>query len=413
MHYLDCLVHLKAKGEELLDVELGLDRMHSALDQLDNCQMAVPTVLVAGTNGKGSTARCLASICQQAGLRVGLFTSPHLVRIRERMAISGRLVDRHSFARHYTRAVEAAGRARVELTFFETLTAAAFSLFSNRQVDLAVLEVGLGGRLDATNVTEPLMSILTPISYDHQLWLGSDLSTIAKEKLGIVRPGRPVVSASQLEEVEETVRLYCARTGAPLTSVASDIADEQSNSAGRTLFSYKGLRFSPGMRGRSQVVNASVAIESALGLRSLFPEIDDASLQGGIRRAFSRGVLHRIPLNPPVLLDGGHNPAAAAHLAAYVESHTAPPRRLLFGVMQDKDAAGVLEPLIPLFDRIHLTAVDSPRAADPNDLKKICPSGIVFSDPLEAYRSLRAGEGLVVVAGSFYLAGLVAKEEGL
>src|SRR5215510_7208226 len=282
MNFEEATEYLYSLGNETLAMKLGLESVRALARSLDDPQRKFPAVHIAGTNGKGSTAAMTASVLRSAGLRAGLYTSPHLVSITERIRIEGDEIAPDEFARLAT-AVRAAGERLVAEnilpappTFFEQVTMIAYLYFAERKVDLAVLEVGLGGRLDATNICEPVVTAITPVGFDHQKYLGDTLASIAGEKAGIVKPGVPVVVAPQSGEAMKTIAARCEELKAPMITPAPPFGIEalsDDENIGRYRFRYRGwddkdeydLRL--GLRGRHQITNAIVAIHIAELLR--------------------------------------------------------------------------------------------------------------------------------------------------
>ncbi|GAB4237034.1 MAG: folylpolyglutamate synthase/dihydrofolate synthase family protein [Acidobacteriota bacterium] len=410
MDYRACLEYLDRLGNEVLTMKFGLETTRRLLARLGNPHQRFATVLVAGTNGKGSVAHFLAGICSAAGLRTGLFTSPHLVEARERIRVDGVPVAEAEFAAAFEEVVECIRQGGFDLhpTFFETITATALCAFRRHRVELAVLEVGMGGRLDSTNAVEPLLSLITPIDYDHQKYLGHTLSAIAREKAGIIRGGRPVLSSVQQPEVAETLRLCAAELGAQLSFVAPPAAGDP-DWLGRYEIVCDGMSFRLGSCGRHQVANAALAAAAASRLAALGLPITPAAVAQGLRGAVVPGVLQWWSQHPPLILDGGHNPHAARNLAEYLQGFTREPRTLIFGCMQDKDAPAILRPLLPLFDRVLFTRVRNPRAASTDTLRSLHPAAEAVEDPLEALDLAARFPGTTVVAGSFYLVGEVLR----
>jgi len=221
MNYSECGDYLEKLGNEVLTMKFGLDTIRTLLRALGNPETGYPSLLVAGTNGKGSVARFIGSVCSKSGLKTGLFTSPHLVSVTERLNIDGHPISRERFAQELTAVTETIAELELEAhpTFFETITATALRYFAQEEVDIAILEVGLGGRLDSTNAVNPILSILTGISYDHQQYLGETLGQIAAEKAGILRASRPALSHPQVPEVRLTLQAQAHRLGTELEEV--------------------------------------------------------------------------------------------------------------------------------------------------------------------------------------------------
>jgi dihydrofolate synthase/folylpolyglutamate synthase len=388
-------------------VKLGLDGIRTLLALLDHPERAYPSVLVGGTNGKGSVAAMLDAMLAASGLRTGLYTSPHLVRPNERIRILGE--DITTPALHRTLEVVrsacerglADGSLAEHPSFFEVMTAAALCAFRDAGVDAAVLEVGLGGRLDATNATEPLVSAIVTIDLDHVGTLGSTLEAIAREKAGIIRAGRPLVSGVVQRDVAAVLRARCEAVGATFV----DARKTQLPS---------GVRLT--LVGDHQRANARVAAATFEAFsRAIGRPIGSRAIRHGLETTRWPGRMQLIPGAPPILLDGAHNAAGAEALAAHLALRGGPKPVLLFAAMADKDVAAILAPLAPYVASVVATTPDVLRAADSRDVATAAralglPSGAEPDAPraLEKARSLAGPGGLVLVAGSLYLVGAVA-----
>lgn len=413
MNYEECLDYLKRLGNEVLTMKFGLDTIRRVLEGMERPQDSFRSVLIAGTNGKGSVARFLAGITTTAGIRTGLYTSPHLVRLTERIKVDGREVDPAHFAECFTEVVETVRTLDLEShpTFFETVTATAFLLFARQKIEVAVLEIGMGGRLDSTNVVEPIVSVLTPIDWDHQQYLGDTLSKIAGEKAGIMRSGVPALSSAQSAEVIATLEERASALGAPLEFYDTTSAARSPDPDGCFQFSDEGIDYGLRVAGRFQVDNALLAVRVARELERLGFPLRREHLAEGIGATQFKAVVQRFGERPVVVIDGGHNPSAALALGRYLRRHTPSPRHLVFSMMRDKEIARVLTILQPLCDRIFLTRIDSPRGAALEELIRLCPLGIAVPDPRDAYDAAFAGAETVMVAGSFFLAGAILAEQ--
>lgn len=394
-------------------VRLGLDAVRRLLEALGAPHRRLPHVLVAGTNGKGSTAALLHSILAAAGYRTGLYTSPHLENVRERVRIDGRAVSSRLLAATLQRVVSVAELEFGERpTYFEALTTVAFEVFAE-ETDIAVLEVGLGGRLDATNVGDPLLSLITEIGLDHQQFLGPDTRAIAREKAGIMRSGRPVLTAVTTEKetlaaaaLEVGARWVDALAGTRVTggdAATLDIATPEAT--------YRAALELPGAHQRR---NLALAVRAAETLRSQgWHRITDQAIVDGVSGCRWPGRLERVALDEgrEVLLDAAHNAQGAAALAGHLRRATHG-RCLLFGALDDKDVAAILPPLAELADRVVLTAPPSPRALAPERLLDLLGDVPVTleREPAAALEVALAGaERQVVVCGSIYLVGEVRR----
>jgi len=409
MDYPECLEYLNRLGNEVLTMKFGLDSIRRLADSLGKPHEKFKAVLVAGTNGKGSVARMLSGILQAGGLRIGLYTSPHVVSLRERFAVNGQSIDERTFARHFSRVVSviAQGGLPQHPTYFETLTAVAFLYFEEAGVDVAVLEIGMGGRLDSTNIVDPLLSIIMPIGLDHQAQLGNTLTEIAGEKAGIIHPGRPVLAAPQHEEALRVIEARASQHDSPLTVFDPDLVQIRGSDEGRYRFALRGTEYQLRMFGKHQVLNAAVAIEAARSIDGI--RVTEQACREGVQGAWMPGRIDRIARDPDVFLDGGHNRDAALVLAEFVVENTKQPRALVFGMMRDKDAVEVASILRPLFKTVFLTPIGSPRAAPLEMLKRAFPEGVAVCDAAEGIERARQGAATVVVAGSFYLVGEVLR----
>lgn len=416
MDYSECLAYLRRLGDEVLTMRLGLEPFRGLLGQLDHPHRRFPSVVVAGTNGKGSVTRFLGSIMSSCGWRTAVFTSPHVMRLEERIVVNGKPISRQEFAACFSRVAETIRRAELRFhpTYFETVTATAFRYFARRRVDLAILEVGMGGRLDSTNAVDPRLSVITPVGLDHQAQLGNTVEEIALEKAGVLRPATPVLLSPQREEVRRVLGERAAHVGAVVHDLDLPALCPLEERRGRYSFSFRRTNYRLGMHGKHQIENAGVAIQASEILERLGFARHGTGVREGVEKVRSLGVLQKIEGRPAVYLDGGHNRDAVANLAAFLQDHTRPPRSLVFGIMRDKDIEVVLGLLAPLFERIYFTSFKSARVAAPQRLKEACPRGRAVPDPeLALRRALEAG-ATTVVAGSFYLVGeiLSAIEEG-
>jgi dihydrofolate synthase/folylpolyglutamate synthase len=393
-------------------VKLELSGIRALLDLLDHPERAYPSMLVGGTNGKGSVAAMLDAMLGAAGRRAGLYTSPHLVRPNERIRIEGADIAQPALDRTLTLVRDAcerglaAGSLASHPSFFEVMTATALCAFREAAVDAAVLEVGLGGRLDATNATEPVVSTIVTVSLDHVATLGSTLQAIAAEKAGIVRAGRPLVSGVSQPEAVAVLRERCDALNAPFIDACSAQLPS-------------GVRLS--LDGAHQRENARVAVTAFSEFaRAIGENPEPRAVRHGLETARWPGRLQLIAGAPSILLDGAHNAAGAEALAAHLALRGGPRPILLFGAMADKDIAGLLAPLAPHVATVIATQPAVNRAADCGEVAAAArglglPTGTESSTvrALEKARSLAGPGGLVLVAGSLYLVGeVVAILEG-
>jgi dihydrofolate synthase / folylpolyglutamate synthase len=478
MSYQSAIARMYALGHELAHTpshKFDLAHMRVLLNALEHPERRFPSVLIAGTNGKGSTAATLASILHASGVRTGLYTSPHLVRINERIRISGEAIADEKFAllhdlveRTAERLIED-GELPWHPSFFEMLTAMAFEHFATSKVDLAVLEVGMGGRLDATNVVEPLISVITDISLDHQRFLGNTITEIAREKAGILRPQGVVVTLPQSPEAnamignaifEKAARLVSAVTYVPPISPASpkyfgprsadlpssqhvgtsalppgrervrssqdgvlDRPPERSCASSRYPLQVLGQKIlvqSP-LVGRHQLRNIALAIATADELKNQGFAISPGSVERGIRETRWPGRFQLIPGPPEIVLDVAHNPAGAWALRSTLSACYEDPRLILvFGAMRDKAISEIAEILFPLAERVIATSADNPRSATPDEIRKsasrthaeidTCPD--VPSSVARA-RGFAGSSGTIVITGSIYIVGEAMRALGV
>lgn len=412
MNYPQSLAYLDRLGDEVLTMKFGLETIRKLLVALDNPHRKSPSVLVAGTNGKGSVARFLSSIFSACGIRNALYTSPHLVRLEERFCVGTQCIEPQVFAHYFTRLVSTIEELQLSVhpTYFETLTATAFLYFSEQQVEITFLEVGMGGRLDSTNVVDPLLCILTPIGLDHQKFLGDSMEAIAHEKAAILRKGRPALLAPQRPQVRRVVLAEAAAKKAQLIELDDSEIKCLGSDQGKYHFRFHGLECRLGLYGRHQLQNAALAIQAAEVLREAGFSISPEGIERGVAETCWGGRLQKVSEEPAVFLDGAHNLDAAQNLAGFLIDHTREPRSLVFATMRDKDIARILEILGPCFHRIYLTTIQSQRAASIAELKQIFPRGIPVPDPFDAYPRALQSTATVVVAGSFYLVGKILEQ---
>ncbi len=442
MDYPQAVSYLYSLGNEVATAKLGLENIRCLLDFLGDPQDRYPSVLIAGTNGKGSVAAFCESVLRTQGYRTGLYTSPHLVRIRERIRLDGREIPPADLARLTDTVKEAVGRLlagtvrngrRLKLerhpTYFEMVTAMAFLYFAEREIEIAVLEVGLGGRLDATNVVDPVVSVIAPVSYDHQASLGKDLKAIAREKAGIVKPRRPagpekerqlaVVCSSQEEGALEVIRRQCRAAGARWVPAFQQLecrrVAQRLEESTLELHPVLGtrLKLRVPLPGSHQVGNALTAVRALEVLHGSGFPLRPEAIQRGIARTRWPGRLEVLPGRPRVVLDGAHNPAAAESLARHIRAFLAPEQVLLiYGSLRDKDIPAVFSVLSPLAREVILTRPDSERAAAPRDIVRngwtggrAVRSRDRLEDAWELARNLARPEDTLLVAGSLYLVG--------
>lgn len=417
------------KSLQRFGIKLGLDNIRALLGSLGDPDRRFPSALIAGTNGKGSVAAMLARILTENGFRTGLYTSPHLVRVEERIRIGDGLISARAFARALTTvrersdALVASGGLPNRPTYFEVLTATALLHFAEEAVDFAVLEVGMGGRFDATNAVTPLLSVITTISMDHQIYLGDTLEKIAFEKAGIVKPGVPVVCGVRRGTALRVIRRRARTLRAPVVEVFGTGTAFAALSAGAGAgFAYDSgqarYEFKPSLPGFHQGENAAVAIRAAEVLARVWRPLDRRKMITAVGRTRWEGRLETVGSKPPVILDGAHNPEGAASLAAYVRDVIRKPVILIFDSMKDKDIGAIASSLFPLARTVVLTRVPMARAAEPEDVLRLWKGrrDNILVEP-DIGKALELAEGLagartpVLAAGSLFLVGEIKKRK--
>ncbi|MGZ4807744.1 MAG: bifunctional folylpolyglutamate synthase/dihydrofolate synthase [Thermoanaerobaculia bacterium] len=383
LEYLDSL---QASG-----IRPGLGRIRALLRHLGRPERAYRSIIVAGTNGKGSTSATIASILEASGYKTGLYTSPHLVDIRERWRIGGRDIDDDLLSRSVERLRDAAGAIGIEPTYFEALTVVAFIAFALAACDVAVLEVGMGGRLDATNVVRPIAAVITPIGFDHMEYLGNTIRKIAREKAGVIHRGAVVLTSNDDRDVIDVLRHRAEQFDARFIVV-------------------NGEHQSP-LVGPFQRRNAALAVRTAEELRHVFPRITPQSIERGVATTQWRGRLERIDIaGKQVWIDGCHNPHAMQAVIPFIRENVGRPRLLVFGIMSDKDVDAVVRDLFPLFDFIITTEPFPPRSAKAETLAAAARAmhidSLALPSPGDAFEAaLRAPQQSIFIGGSLYLAG--------
>jgi dihydrofolate synthase/folylpolyglutamate synthase len=415
-------------------IKLGLSTITGLMAMLGNPHQSFRSIHVAGTNGKGSTSAIMAALLMSAGFRVGLFTSPHLISFTERIRVNNREITEEeviSLTDNLKSQISNLESDRFNPTFFEFVTAMAFLYFQSQKTDAGVIEVGMGGRLDSTNIITPEVSVITNISYDHTEFLGGTLAEIANEKAGIIKDCIPVVCSSQPAECLEALLASAEKKNAPVYLHGKDFSSSLNNEDSSGIyFDYHsedsemhGLHLP--LSGAHQAENAAVAIKAAeLFFKrcpprsSLVPDFIPAALES-VRWP---GRMEMISKNPPVLIDGAHNPAAAEALSTAIRSSLSSTYKqiiLVLGIMGDKDIRGIMKPLLPLASDIILTAPGYERSASPVKLQKIAKElgypetqiAYTMQEALESavtiskFAAKAAASALIVVTGSFYTIG--------
>lgn len=387
----------------LFGTKLGLENTFQLAAQAGDPHKALRFVHVAGTNGKGSTCAMLESMYRQAGLRVGLFTSPHLVSFRERLQVNREWIPEADVVRLVTEAQRwlEGPAASLHATFFEVVTVMALHYFRERRCDLVIWETGLGGRLDSTNIVLPLASVITNIQFDHQKWLGSTLGQIAAEKAGIIKPGRPILTATDEVEALEVIAAVAKKNGSPLTRVTREEM---------TLPPLDAVHLP--LLGDHQRFNAALAVATVRALRVALP-VSEEAIQVGLETVRWPGRLQRFvtPDGRVILLDGAHNPAGADCVRSALERHFPEnPPTLILGILQDKDYTAMCQALAPIAKRVLLAPVHSERTASPLELQRVCARLAPNCETLacgsldEALAAAKA-DPFVVITGSLHFVG--------
>jgi len=406
--------------------KFGLANITTLVEALGNPHRASPCVHVAGTNGKGSTAAMLESILRGAGFRTGLYTSPHLQRINERMRIDGEDISDEKFAAAWTRvhtvieSLLANGKLAAHPTYFECITALAFVAFAEQGVNFGIYEVGLGGRLDATNIVEPEVAVITSIDFDHESFLGYSITEIAAEKAGIIKSGAWVVSSAERPEAREVIARHCKDAGARLVEVDTAWRVENVGASGgcyravaASADSQRKIALEPGLAGRFQIRNALAAATAGRLLAERGFPVTDEAIERGIRTARWPGRLERLCERPAVYLDGTHNPAGAKELLRFWEENFGGQRILLvYGAMRDKAVDEIAGLLFPAADFVIFTQPLQPRAISAPLLAEmtghLAKSSVVVPDPADALEraiDIASPEDAVFATGSLYLVG--------
>lgn len=433
--YESAVNNLLALGHELAsNRKFDLAHMRRLAEALGNPQRKLQSVLIAGTNGKGSTAATLASIVQTAGYRTGLYTSPHLLRVNERIQINQEPISDAEFAVIYDR-VEGCAHQLVErgelpwhASFFEMLTAMAFEYFASAGVDLAVLEVGLGGRLDATNIVDPLISVITDIDFDHQNFLGNTLPEIAREKAGIFRPKGIVVLLPQHPVVNETLgKEIMARDARAVSAVKhmpsmTPVADDDMNQSAVVHNQFtlavmkKEIKVDFPLAGRHQLRNLALAITAAEEINKFGFHVSAEDIEQGIRSTSWPARFQVIAPSigfPEIVLDVAHNPAGAWALRSALSTfYEGRPLTFIFGAMRDKAIGEIADIIFPLADRVVATHAENPRAASPQQIAELgarTQTEILQAnsvpEALERACALAGSGGVIVITGSIYIVG--------
>jgi dihydrofolate synthase/folylpolyglutamate synthase len=432
MNYESAVAYLLSLGRELAAptqaaaAKFDLENITVLAERLGRPDRAYPSVHIAGTNGKGSTAAFLESILRIAGLRTGLNTSPHLERINERVRINGDDISDELFAQTLTRIRDlieqllAEGKLRAHPTYFESVTALAFEVFARSAVESAIFETGLGGRLDATNIITPLATIITRIDFDHENFLGHSLAEIAGEKAGILKPGIPVIITAQLPEAREVLLARAKQISAPVIDTFAEYrSGPESNREGcfraqvTEIATGWSVMLAPGLPGRFQLQNALNAAAAARVLQSRGHAISDDAIARGIATAEWPGRIEKINTLPDIYLDGAHNPGAARELAKFIQENFVDRKIfMLFGALRDKAVDEVAGLLFPLAAEVIFTEARTIRAISARQLAEIAghhaPHFSVVPSAEQAFDAALAKAApvdAIFITGSLYLVG--------
>jgi dihydrofolate synthase / folylpolyglutamate synthase len=403
-------------GLYALEAKKGMDfrlsRLDPVLDALGHPERAFACVHLAGTNGKGSTAAMIESALREGGHRTALYTSPHLVSFRERIRVGGVPIAREAVVRQVTAVEEACDRTASSLTFFEIATIAAFLEMREREVDVAVVEAGLGGRLDVTNVVRGDVAVVTSVGIDHAEYLGNTITEVAREKAAIIKAGATAVSGKLLPEAHDVVAARVAEVGARWLAYGRDFGDFA------PLVAAQERKERGALAGAHQLRNAAVAAAAVGALAPRFPVAAEA-VERGILCARWPGRLETVRRrrgDGPLVLDAAHNPEGAAALAASLDDVApARPRVLVFAAMADKDWRTMLATLAPHFDRVVFAPLEMPRAEAPARFVEAVPAGVVAAsgpDALDLAEEAASAHGSIVVAGSIFLLGNLYRSAG-
>ena len=429
MNFDDSIEYLYNLGNEVLAMKLGLENIGKLLDALGNPENNYLKVQIAGTNGKGSTCAFLEAICLSAEISVGMTTSPHLISATERVRINGVEISEEDFARHATIIRETSeklverGELETVPTYFEQVTAIALNAFAESNIELAILETGLGGRFDATTAAKAEIVAITSIDYDHQRILGDTLSKIAAEKAAIIRESTKAVIAPQQKEAEKIILERCREVGVEPVCVSEDFQIKKQSFEINT--PQITLNFSTetdvyhdivlGLAGKHQIVNALVAVKLAEMLRDFGFEIEKENIWTGLEKARHRG---RLEFYEGILFDGAHNVSGAKALREYLDEFIKQPIVMIFGAMRDKDLSEIAEILFPKADRLILTRVENQRSMTAEELREFVPPNfdknnvIVVQNVREALQTaqnIALNKELICVTGSLYLVGEAQK----
>lgn len=409
-------------------VNFNLDRMRSLMKKLGNPQDTFRSVHIAGTKGKGSTCAMVASMLQACGYKVGVYTSPHLIDIRERITIDGEMISEADFARLVRHIQPVASKLKPPATYFDVLTAVAFKYFAEQKVDIAVIETGLGGRLDSTNVIKPEVTAICSISKDHMAQLGNSLSSIAREKAGIFKPGVPAVSVQQTPEVEGVLKRVAEEVGAPLDITGKTIEFSYRFESSRLMGPHNRIclttpnskfeHLAVPLMGEHQAINCGLALSIIDRLKTRGLAINDNQVMEGLAKTTIPGRMELINAMPRVLVDCAHNAASLDAMMRSIGQHIPYDSMVvIFGCCSDKDVPGMLERITAGADKVIFTKVNNIRSADPAELAatytelygKMAQVAPTLEDALSIANRAVTKEDLICITGSFYLVGEAKK----
>lgn len=427
MNFDESLKYLLNLGSEVLTMKLGLENIRTLLAALDNPEKRFLKIQVAGTNGKGSVCAFLESICLAAGIKTGVYTSPHLISITERIKIGGKEISEEDFARHATKVREISEKLledeKLETlpTFFEQITAIALSAFDEAKIQLAILETGLGGRFDATTAANAEIAAITAIDFDHQEILGNTLTEIAAEKAAIIRADTKVILSEQLPEARKVISEVCAnfRVTPKLADFDAEIVGLDQDGKFVVNFKtakaeYRNVRLN--LLGKHQIENGKAAILLAETLRESGFNVAPENIIKGLQTVIHMG---RLEFYKGILFDGAHNAAGAKSLKNYLDEFAEQPITIIFGAMLDKDLSAIAEILFPKAAKLIFTKPANPRAMETKDLMKFLPKIFnrekafetqTVSEAVELARKISSAEDLICVTGSLYLVGEARKQ---
>lgn len=406
MTYPDSVRFLYSLGNELKTVKFDLERITALLHAMGSPHHGFASVHVAGTNGKGSTCAMIESGLRAGRVRTGLFTSPHLLQPTERIRIAGEPVSEHAFTNVFDRvhatAEDLLSRGAIDFhpTYFETVTAMAFLLFQDSGVEMAVVEVGMGGRLDATNVLTPRLCVITRVEFDHERFLGNSIEAIATEKAGILKVGVPALFACQRAEAEAVLVSRASDLRIPVSkSMEREISNLEIHREGHRYVS-RGVEVACPLAGEHQVENSLTAL-AALELLG----VDRTAIESGIQATLWPGRLQRISRDPEIIVDGAHNPSGAQALAAYIRRFYAPDDvTLIFGAMRDKAVEEVADTLFPVAGSVIVTAPKQERALRPDALSAVVPHpDLRRAETLESALLMADPARTTFITGSLFL----------